>query len=122
MPVTYTNAAKAARMTATRDHFASGKLIIRDSSNTTLVEFALTAGGGTVTNAVWTLAFTASTVAAAEAGVGHNAVIQTSGAPGDNDLTGLTVGTSGTDIILDNTNIAVGQNVTITSASITHAA
>ena len=33
---------------------------------------------------------------------------------------GLTVGTSGTDIVIDNINIAVSQNVNITSGSITH--
>lgn len=35
-------------------------------------------------------------------------------------LTGLTVGTSGTDIVLDSTSISSGQTVTINSASITH--
>ena len=33
---------------------------------------------------------------------------------------GLTVGTTGTDIIIDNVNIAVGQNVNITAGIITH--
>lgn len=33
---------------------------------------------------------------------------------------GLTVGTVGTDIIIDNVNIAVGQNVNITAGTITH--
>ncbi len=37
-------------------------------------------------------------------------------------ITGLTVGTSATDIILDNTSINTGQTVTINSATITHAA
>lgn len=36
-------------------------------------------------------------------------------------ITGLTVGTSGTDIVLDSTSITAGQTVTITSASISHA-
>lgn len=40
----------------------------------------------------------------------------------NNDVvTGLTVGTSGTDIILDSTSITAGQTVTINSATITHA-
>ena len=36
-------------------------------------------------------------------------------------ITGLTVGTSGTDIILDSVSITTGQTVTINSATITHA-
>lgn len=36
-------------------------------------------------------------------------------------ITGLTVGTSGTDVILDNLSIAITQTVTINSATITHA-
>lgn len=36
-------------------------------------------------------------------------------------ITGLTVGTSGTDIVLDSTSITAGQTVTINSASISHA-
>lgn len=34
----------------------------------------------------------------------------------------LTVGTAGTDVILDNTSIAVGQNLNLVAATITHAA
>lgn len=37
-----------------------------------------------------------------------------------NIITGLTVGTSGTDVVLDSTSISSGQTVTINSASITH--
>lgn len=35
-------------------------------------------------------------------------------------VTGLTVGTSGTDIVLDSVSITAGQTVTINSATITH--
>ncbi len=35
-------------------------------------------------------------------------------------VSGLTVGTGGTDIILDSTNITAGQTVTINTATITH--
>ncbi len=35
-------------------------------------------------------------------------------------VSGLTVGTSATDIVLSSTNIVAGQPVTLTSASITH--
>jgi hypothetical protein len=40
---------------------------------------------------------------------------------GTDIITGLTVGTSGSDINLDSTSITVGQTVTINSATITHA-
>lgn len=35
-------------------------------------------------------------------------------------VSGLTVGTGGTDIILDSTNITIGQTVTLNTATITH--
>ena len=117
MPFTYTNTVKNTRMTATRDHFANGTLEMRDGT-TVLVAFDLTAVGGSIAADTWTLAFDASTVAATAAGNADNAVIKTSA--GTADVTGLTVGTSGTDVILDNTNIATGQDVTISSASVQH--
>ena len=118
MPVTYTNTVKNARMTATRDHFANGTLEIR-AGTTVLVAFDLTAAGGAVAADTWNLTFDAGTVAATAAGNADNAVIKDNG--GTADLTGLTVGTAGTDVILDNINIAVGQDVTISAASIQHA-
>lgn len=120
MAVNYTNAVKTARMNATRTHFASGKLQIGTTGmDTVLAEFDLTPGAGSVTNGVWTLEFSASSVAASGNGTAAAARIQTSGSA--SDLTGLTVGTSGADIVLDNVSIASGQAVTLTSASITHA-
>lgn len=123
MSVIYDNTVKAARMTATRDQFANGTLEIMAADNTVLAIFTLSATGGTVAGAAWTLAFAAGTVAGqAGAGAGLNATkaqLKTSG--GTARLTGLTVGTSGTDIVLDNVNIASGQNVTLNSQTITHA-
>lgn len=120
MAVVYTNAVKVARMTATRDFFANGSLEILTAADVLLATFVLTAVGGTVAGAgVWTLAFVASTVTAGAGGVATKAQIKNSG--GTASLTGLTVGTSGSDINLNNTNIANGQNVTLSSATITHA-
>lgn len=118
MAVTYNTAVKTARITATRDYFANGTLEIQDASNNVLVTFGLSAGGGTIAGAVWTITFDASTVAASAAGTAAKAQIKTSG--GSAHLTGLTVGTSGSDINLDNTSISSGQNVTLSSATITH--
>lgn len=120
MAVTYDNTVKAARLTATRDAVVSGTLQIGTAGMASvLATFTLTNPGGTVTNDVWTLAFSASTVAAGATGTAAAARIRNSG--GTNRITGLTVGTSGSDINLDNTSIASGQNVTLTSATITHA-
>ena len=120
MAVTYATAVKTARMTATRDHFASGTLEIGTAGMAAvLATFTLSASGGTIANDVWTLAFANGTVTASAAGMAAAARIKNSG--GTANLTGLTVGTSGSDINLNNTSIANGQSVTLTSATITHA-
>jgi hypothetical protein len=121
MAVTYTTAAKTARMTATRDHFADGTLEICTSGYAAVIAvFGLSTNGGSISGATWTLAFDASSVSAGVTGIAAVARIKRSN--GTADLTGLTVGTSGTDIVLDNVNINSGQTVTLTSATITHAA
>lgn len=119
MAVTYATAVKTARITATRDHFVNGTLEIQTAANAVLATFTLTNPGGSIAGAVWTLAFSASTVAAGATGVATKAQLKTSG--GTANLTGLTVGTSASDIILDNTSINSGQNVTLSSGTITHA-
>lgn len=119
MPVIYNAAVKVDRMTATRDYFADGTLEIQTSANAVLATFALTLAGGTISGAVWTLAFDVSTVAASGTGAAAKAVVKNSA--GLAHLTGLTVGTSGADINLDNTSINSGQDVTLSSATITHA-
>lgn len=119
MAVNYNSAVKSSRMAATRDYFASGTLEIQDSTGTTLAEFALTAAGGGISGDVWSLAFDADTVTASVTGTASQAVIKTSA--GASHLTGLTVAESGADITIDNTSIASGQSVSITSAQIQHA-
>lgn len=120
MSVTYATAVKTPRMTATRDHFANGTLEIGTAGMATvLATFTLSATGGSIASDVWTLAFVASTVAAGAAGTAAAARLKNSG--GTANLTGLTVGTSGCDINLNNTSFASGQSVTLTSATITHA-
>lgn len=121
MSVIYATAVKTSRMTATMGDFTSGTLEIGTSGMATvLATFTLSGTGGSVSADTWTLAFVASTVAATAAGTAAAAQIKTSG--GVAEITGLTVGTSGTDVVLDNTSIASGQNVTLSSASIQHAA
>jgi hypothetical protein len=62
----------------------------------------------------------APATAAAVAG-GTAAIARIVDNSGDVVAEGLTVGTSAADVIVDNTNITNGQNVTINSAVITHA-
>lgn len=120
MAVTYDTTIKDARMTATRDAVADGTLEIGTAAMASvLVTFGLSVSGGTISSGVWTLTFDASTVAAANTGTAAAARIKTSG--GTSRITGLTVGTSGSDINLNNTSINSGQDVTLTSATITHA-
>lgn len=119
MAVTYNVAVKTARITATRDHFADGTLEIQTAADAVLATFGLSVAGGSISGDIWTLAFDVGTVAATGAGTAAKAVIKTSG--GAAHLTGLTVGTTGSDINLDNTSIAIGQNVTLNSATIQHA-
>lgn len=119
MAVTYTTAAKTARITATRDHFANGTLEIQTSADAVLATFGLSASGGTISGDTWTLVFDAGTVTATGTGTAAKAVIKTSGAVAD--ITGLTVGLSASDINLNNTSITTGQSVTLTSATIQHA-
>ena len=120
MAVTYTAAVKTDRMTATMNKVANGTLEIGTTGMASvLATFGLSVSGGSVANGVWTLAFDASTVAATAAGTAAAARIKDSG--GTAQITGLTVGTSGSDINLDNTSIASGQNVSLSTATITHA-
>lgn len=120
MAVNYAVSVKTPRITATRDHFANGTLEILTAADVVLVVFGLDATGGSIATDTWTLAFDAATVAAVASGTAAKAQIKTAG--GVANLTGLTVATTGADINLDNVNINSGQNVTLNSASIQHAA
>lgn len=125
MAVTYSTSAKSARMTAVVNEIdagaGAGKLKIRNSSNTILATITLADPSGTVSNGVLTFDFDpdVSDTSADASGTADNAIITDS-----NDVTvisGLTVGTSGTDIVLDSVSITAGQTVTLTTGTITHA-
>lgn len=110
-------------MTATRDAVADGTLEILSAGSTVLAIFGLSSGGGSISGGVWTLAFDAATVTgesgASTGTVATAARIKNSG--GTARITGLTVGLSASDVIVDNTSIASGQSITMSSATITHA-
>jgi hypothetical protein len=122
MSVTYTTAVKNARLDAVTSQIgSSGKLEIGTSAMAAILATitlnspaAAAASGG-----VLTFSGFPKTVAASASGTAAAARIRTSG--NTDIITGLTVGTSSADIILDSTAITSGQNVTINSATITHA-
>lgn len=100
---------------------AGGDLVIRDASNVELAIFVLDApafgnAGASVAGRA-DLAGMPKTVTAVAGGTADHAIIR------DRDNTvrfsGLTVGTSGTDVVIDNTSINSGQDVTVNSGSFT---
>lgn len=126
MSVIYTSAVKASRMAAVVTSIGtSGLLKLFTAGDVLLATFTLASTAGTVSGGVLTFsdqngagAGILSTSAVA-AGTATKASIQTSGSV--DIITGLTVGTSGTDLILDNNILANTQAVQINSAVITHA-
>lgn len=126
MPVTYSTAVKTARMTAVRDQIDAGTgagilQIGTTGMGTVLAEITLNDPSGTISGAVLTLSgFPKSDTSANATGTAAAARIRDSS--GTDVITGLTVGTTGSDINLDSVSITAGQTVTINSATITHAA
>ena len=123
MAINYSTAIKNARMTTVRDAIdagsGAGKINIYNATYANiLVTIELADPSGTIANGVLTLSGMPKSGAGIFAGNAALARILDS----DNTVVadGLTVGTVGTDIIIDNVNIAVGQNVNITAGSITH--
>jgi hypothetical protein len=119
MPVIYNAAVKTARMTAARDQVAGGSLEITTSADAVLVAFPLTTAGGSVSGNVWTIAYDSASEAATGAGAAAKARIKDSG--GTVRISGLTVGTSGADVTIDNVTIEIGQTVNAGASTITHA-
>lgn len=118
MPVTYSTGAKNARMTATRDACADGTLELTTSADAVLVSIGLSTAGGTVTSGVWTLTFDGPATATA-AGTAARARIKNNA--GTVVVSGLTVGTSGAEVTINNDIIATGQQVTLNTFTLTHA-
>ena len=125
MPVNYPTAVKNARMTAVRDLIDAGSgpgvlQIGTTGMGTVLAEITLADPSGSIASGVLTLSgFPRSDTSANATGTAAAARIRDSN--NVDVITGLTVGTSSADIILDSVGITAGQTVTINSASITHA-
>lgn len=123
MAINYSTAIKNARMTTVRDAIdagsGAGKINIYNAAYANiLVTIELADPSGTIAAGALTLSGMPKSGTGIFAGNAALARILDS----DNTVVadGLTVGTVGTDIIIDNVNIAVGQNVNITAGSITH--
>lgn len=124
MALTYTTAMKSLRMTAVRDGIdvgpGNGSIEIGTSGmSTVLATIPLAATCGTVTDGVLTFSMPQTDSSADDTGIAAAAQIKDGN--GTVVISGLTVGTSAANIILDNTSIAAGQGVTLSAASITHA-
>lgn len=125
MAVTYTTAAKNARLQAVADLIdagTAGKLKIGTAGMATvLATFTLADPCGSVAAGVLTFDFDPdiSDVSADNTGTAAAAIITDSA--DTTVVSGLTVGTAATDIILNNTSIATGQQVDLTTGTITHA-
>ena len=124
MAVTYAAGLKNTRMTDVLNAMDAGagaaKLEIGTAGMAlVLATITLADPASTVTGDVLTLAGMPKSDTSADAtGTAAAARIRTSA---DADVvTGLTVGLSGTDIILDSLSITAGQTVTVTSGTITH--
>lgn len=126
MAVIYNTATKNARMQAVADNIdgGSGAGVIEIGTTgmgTVLAQITLADPCGTVSSGVLTFSgFPRSDNSANATGTAAAAVIKDSN--GTVVVSGLTVGTAGTDIILDTTAIDAGEIVTLNNASITAAA
>ena len=127
MSVIYAASTKTGRMNAVvTDIGTSGKLKLYASNGGTLLAiFLLASVAGTVSGSVLTFSDANGATAgilntnAVAAGAATYAEVTTSADVAK--VTGLTVGTSGTDIVLDNNVFTNSQAVTINSATLTHA-
>lgn len=122
MTVTYTTAVKNARLDAVVTQIGGAGVLEIGTTGmaSVLATITLNATAGTSAGGVLTFSGFPKSVTAGATGTAAAARIRTGGAV--DIVTGLTVGTSGSDINLNSTSITSGQTVTINSATITHAA
>lgn len=126
MAVTYSTAVKTARMQAVANAIdagvGAGTLEIGTTAmGTVLATFQLVEPCGTVSGAVLTLDFDPDISDVSADATGTAAAAQIKDGSGVVVISGLTVGTSGADIILDSVSITAGQTVTLTAGTLTHA-
>lgn len=135
MAVTYSSSLKTSRLnlvvnalgtatspTVSTTGTAAGSLVIGTSALSgatgVLATITLATTPATVSGAVLTLAGTPLSATASATGTAALAELRNNA--GTVIVSGLTVGTSGTDIIISSTSITSGQSVQVTSGTITH--
>lgn len=120
MAVVYVDSLKNTRLDAvTTDIGATGVLEIYTTGLATLLASVPLANPAAPAASAGVLTFTMPQSDNSAAATGTAAEAKVTDGTGD-VITGLTVGTSGTDVVLDSTSISAGQTVTINSATITH--
>lgn len=124
MAVVYAAALKTTRMTAVVTAIdagsAAGTLEICSAAYAAvLATLTLADPSATVSGAVLTFAGLPRTDVSADA-TGTAAIARVKDSDGNTVISDFSVGTSGTDIIVNNTSFTAGQQVSITSATITH--
>lgn len=127
MAVNYATTLKTSRMQAVADAIDAGSgpgtlEIATTGFASILAILTLADPCGTVSGAVLTFDTTPPVEDSAANATGTAAVARIKDSNGNVIVNNLTVGTSGTDIVLTSTSITTGQLVQITSATITHAA
>lgn len=125
MAANYRTSLKTTRMTAVRDDIDSGAgagyiEICSSAYASVLATITLADPCGSVTGDTLTFTMPKSDTSADATGTAAIARIKES--TGTVIVQGLTVGTSGTDIILSSLAITAGDTVTLSSATITHSA
>lgn len=118
----YANALKTSRMQAVRDAINAGAgagvlQIGTAGMAAVLVSIPLT-DPVTVSGSVLTLLAAPATVEAT--GTGTAAAARVRDSNGTDVRTGMSVGTSAADVVLDSTNVTTGQDITVATATITH--
>lgn len=126
MAVTYSTAAKTARMQAVIDQIDAGTPPGTLEIGTTgmasvLATFTLANPSGTAAAGVLTLDFDPDISDTSADNTGTAAEARIKNQAGTAIITGLTVGTGSEDIVLDSVSITAGQTVTLTTGTITHA-
>ena len=126
MAVTYSTATKQARLNAVISAIdagaAAGTLEIGTASMASVLAILTLADPcGTASGNTLTFDFDPDISDSSANASGTAAEARIKDSDGNVIISGLTVGTSGTDIVLDSVSITAGQSVTLTTGTITHA-
>lgn len=127
MAVTYSTAAKTARLNAVIAQIDAGAgpgtlEIGTTGMASVLATLTLADPCGTASGDVLTFDFDPDISDASADNTGTAAEARIKDSNGTVIISGLTVGTSGTNVVLDSVSITAGQTVTLTTGTITHAA